>query len=76
MPDIHEIGKAFQLEGDQMICRDCRRPLQLSKHAEPMRHRSGCSNASLTWDPWHALFDVLAGAMQPNQTPAGAEPSR
>lgn len=51
--ELMEWGRAWQLDGDVVRCRACKRGIHYSKRMEPLQHKAECQ----TWGgyPWKLL---------------------
>jgi hypothetical protein len=60
-------GQRWQLDGDLIYCRSCRRALIASRAGEPFVHASGCRNRSRLhpWDELRRRMEMLPAAAVP-----------
>jgi hypothetical protein len=58
---LNDIARSFLVDGDLMRCRACDRSIHVS-HTAPLRHRAGCCNRAIDWNPWTALAEAIAVA--------------
>lgn len=56
--ELLDLSRVWELDGDLMRCRVCKRSLVASRDGEEMRHRPGCKNEHIL-HPWRALRAAL-----------------
>jgi hypothetical protein len=56
--DLRSMSRVWNLDGDLMTCRVCKRSLIASRDGEELNHASGCKNAA-HGHPWADLRSAL-----------------
>jgi hypothetical protein len=56
---LRDMAEAWEVDGDLMRCRECRRALIASRDGEPLRHVVNCDFAGRE-HPWKELRAIIA----------------
>lgn len=71
-PALITFGNRWELDGDYIRCRGCRRPQIVSMVLHDFHHAAGCSGAEHEQNPWKTLASLINAHVVKAEEPANA----
>ncbi|NPD67258.1 hypothetical protein HN018_06685 [Lichenicola cladoniae] len=68
-PELIKFGTRWELDGDYLRCRICRRPQIVSRVMEDFQHASGCAGSGAESNPWKTLASPITAQIAKATTP-------
>lgn len=75
-PALITFGERWELDGDYLRCRSCRRPQIVSFSLHDFPHAAGCRGAAHECNPWKTLAGLITAQIARAKHPAEVGGSR